>query len=319
MSGFDRIPDELLDGILSLLSFPPREAYSEERRCFEPSPNKDGLSAASLVSHRWRACTLPYLFREVVFHHYPDPLSNSPEVLRGVEDVLDEMKTIPRLLEFLDTHPLVCPYVQQLSLRLATSWPGRLKKYADVLEWNTTAHIVVASDLLMSIISGLPSLRALTLIDLEFTVPSTSKGVDIDTLYLGLSSRSVDVAQTLACFSNIGCLHIVLPLGRHIIGSSDIPDELAHRLSVRSLFIHDSVTIQPFSDLFSRSRTFLSLTKLFISPVILPHMSREMRNFLVAFSGHIADLTCRLSTMERVGTFIPCKAQFVCLFGKLIV
>ena len=313
------IPGELLDLIIRELLPAPYEPYNSSDRHFTPSPDKSSLSAFSLTSRHLRVCALPYLFREIVLHHYPDPFSMcSHATLRGTEDELSTIKPLPAFLDFLEQFPHLCGYVRVLDVRLATSWPGRLRRYATVLAWNEALDAGVEAHVLAGVLERLGRLEVLALVDVEIQSQADGGGIEgnsvwrwrrrLESLYLGLSSRSLDVRRTLSYFENIDELHIVAPVGKHIIGGSSVlAFQSPGSLDIGALYFHEASAIHPFTELFKQYLSATSLKILSIEHPIMPGSREDMREFLIEFCDRVEDLRCSLVTRDNVLTLLPCE------------
>ena len=257
MSVADSVPAELLDYIIRNLVPPPTEVYDRTKLSWDLHTDKRDLASVALVSRTWRACALPYLFREIAIHHHPDYVTDTSGVLRGLEYLLRGKKTVRSLLEFLHLHPTICSYVERLSLQPMLNCPAEMRAY--MLDWNAyMTNLVIDSKLLVGIIKCLPRLRILTMVDLELT-PFPREHANVDTLYLGLCYKSHDLIKDLSCFTSIKNLHVIVPNGHTILGSNVIPAKTMRSFSVESFSIEGDVQLPLFANLFSSSQCLHTL------------------------------------------------------------
>lgn len=310
--GSDNVPDELLDRILQHVAPPPLAMYDEDQRAFVTSLRKPNLLAASRVSRRWRACSIPYLFRDIVMQHYPDVEADFAGVLRGLGNHLQGRKTVRGLLQFLRTHLSICPHVQQLSIRPAFSCPDDMTTHT--MSWGLfTACEVVETDLLLSIVDHLPCLKVLALIDLSWSMPKTKRATSaaVDTLYVSDTDSCLNMYTPLVGFSTVKNLHILVSQpgdGLH----PGRPQKLANPIA-DSLFTHGDVSLSVFRDMYEPRRSLRSLS---LGQAFQDETVRQISLFLDGTAEYLVDLSCCLSVLEYGGSWLPSEMNISAVISR---
>ncbi len=258
--------------------------------------NKCDLAACSLVSYTWRQLTLPYLFRDFVFHitsntsDISDISCRSDTTLRrNIATVTDkrsfDIQLLPMLLSFLQSVPQLCVQIQQLSLV-------------------NHAFRVQGQDpnVFHAIISCLPRLRTLHLFNVvfRFSFPTLAPSpilpvpLGIDKLILCYNSPACDLTPVLSRFGRVKELQLagVLHANNGRGGATDLKD-----LEIENLVIQDFTNSISYLDLLLSTPTVHSLKSLRIDPVT-PTAIHHVHDFLLQVSPSLMHLHYNICYMQ---------------------
>ena len=131
MLNVDDIPNELVDLIIHNLAPPPDQLNHGEGDMVSQHvthPRKTDLRAVSLVSRKWRACSLRHLFLDVHVRLLPEPPTD-PKVPQPFIRSLRKCKNIRSLLEFLAASPEICQCIRRLSLVAEPVCPSDIRRF----------------------------------------------------------------------------------------------------------------------------------------------------------------------------------------------
>lgn len=255
----EAFPDELLAHVLGHLARRRNDVLEveDDLGLWSTSPiYKRDLSAASMVSKRWRACALAHLFRDIVVRYF---------------DLVKVRYRDISSLKFLDSHPQICSWITNLSL--VNNRPDSLEE--------------IIHDIGQDVLARMPQMRVLALVDV-FVAPSAGlPRLKIDTLHFIVTHYTETIIRdTFHCFSTVKQLHVEFNKG-----GSHIPLNTFEHLSIQSLSIRRIDSFRHLVDALLCSPSSHSMTGLAIcnpySPCIndsssFPRLIRAVSNTLVS-------------------------------------